>query len=118
MPVPWGTAERPLRTLFHGGKSGERRAPDERSSLPAFQGWLRGAWAQGTDAGEAEGPSKTSSRGEAEASDAQHLFLCAVGCKGLLPPLRTTRSGRGGTPESKWGSHHCFSLPQEFSGNK
>ena len=59
----WGTAERPLRTLSSGGRSGERRAPAERNSLRVSQSWLRGAWAQGTDAGEAEGPSKTSSRG-------------------------------------------------------
>lgn len=98
---------------------GERRAPDERSSLPAFQGWLRGAWAQGTDAGEAEGLSEDPHLGEAEASDAlQHLFLCAVAAR-TPPTALTTRSGRGGTLlESKWGSHHCFSLPQEFSGNK
>lgn len=112
---PWGTAERPLRTLFHGGKSGGRRA--RMSAVVAgFPGLAPGRLGSGAQAGRGRGPSEASHLGEAEASDAQHLFLCAVGCKGLLPTFGLQGLGEG-TPESKWGSHHCFSLPQEFSGH-
>ncbi|DAA21902.1 TPA: Wilms tumor 1-like [Bos taurus] len=117
----WGTAERPLRTLSSGGRSGERRAPAERNSLRVSQSWLRGAWAQGTDAGEAEGPSKTSSRGRLRlrmhstyfsalwvAGDSSHRFgLQGRGEGKRKKKLLSANFEKSGTKVAQKGVYHC-----------
>ena len=112
----WGTAERPPRTLSSGG-SGELR-------------YRMGAVVCGFP-GVGSGAPGLRARTRARPRDLRRSHLgggCGFGCtaltslrcrlQGTPPTASDYRSGRGGTPGSKWGSHHCFSLSQEFSGNK